>query len=255
MDGPDHSDVPEKPLDGQSFTFEGGDDQEGAESEDGALSLEELSQSYARVLGQSDSEESAEPEIKIFDESEDDEAQENSSAPERVTPLGIIEAILFVGREDDCGIRAAELSSLMRGVSEKEIASFVAELNTLYESSGSAIRIVEQSDGFRVSLADDFEYVRERFYGRIREITLTQAAIDCLALIAYQPGISRKKLEEQRSEPSGGILSQLVRRQLVDVRRVGEGKNRVATYYPTEKLTELAGLDNLEDLPQVEEFE
>lgn len=257
MDDQELSDEPEQPLAGQSFTFESEDEQDEHEADEpGTLSLEELSQSYARVLGEPHQVEESDDEIRIFDDSdEEEESAETVGQAERVTPLGIIEAILFVGREDGAAIRAGELSSLMRGVSEKEISAFVADLNQTYQESGSAFRITEDSDGFRVTLADEFEFVRERFYGRVREITLTQAAIDCLALVAYQPGISRKKIEDQRSEPSGGILNQLVRRQLIDVRREGEGKSRIATYYPTAKLTELAGLETLEDLPQVQEFE
>lgn len=258
MDDPEPTDVPEKPLAGQTFSFEGHEDEAASSEVDepGSLSLEELSQSYARVLGAPHQVDVDGDEIKIFDEEEDDDATDSPTpSSERVTPQGIIEAILFVGRDDGAGIQAGELSALMRGVSEKEIGAFVEDLNRSYEEADSAFRIVEETDGFRVSLAEDFEFVRERFYGRVREITLTQAAIDCLALVAYQPGISRQKIEDQRSEPSGGILNQLVRRQLIDVRRVGEGKSKVTTYYPTNKLTELAGLDSLEDLPQVQEFE
>ncbi len=73
-------------------------------------------------------------------------------------------------------------------------------------------------------------------------------------MIAYQPGISREQLEEQRGQPSGPVLSQLVRRQLIEVRREGQ-KQRQLHYYPTDKLLQLIGLGTLEDLPQVEEWQ
>lgn len=117
------------------------------------------------------------------------------------------------------------------------------------------MRIVEASDGYRTVLADEVDFIRDRFYGRVREVALNQSAIDCLALVAYQPGISRNQLEEQRGQPSGGILNQLVRRRLIEIHRKGDGKDSAPHYYPTDRLVALAGLDSLDDLPQVEDLE
>jgi segregation and condensation protein B len=142
----------------------------------------------------------------------------------------------------------------MRGVRPAEIEAHVAELNQVYAETGRAIRIATIGNGFRLQLADDLQFIRDRFYGPIREIKLNQAAIDCLALIAYQPGVSREQLEDQRGQSSGTVLSQLVRRQLIEVRRKGQ-KQRELHYYPTEKLLQLIGLGTLEDLPQVEEWQ
>lgn len=241
-------------------------DEEGLEI--GGLSLEELSQSYTRALRSSEAdtaasvnqvsslagprdEIAADAELEIF-EDEDADTDDDQACP--VTPRSILEAILFVGRPDGGSIAAAEVAALMRGVNEAEIQDLVLELNTSYEKSSSAIRISEDVDGFRVILAADLEHVRERFYGRVRETRLNQAAIDCLALIAYQPGISRSKLEEQRGQPSGTVLNQLVRRQLIEMRREGDPKQLTACYYPAEKLLQLSGLASLDDLPQAEEF-
>lgn len=230
---------------------------------DEGLSLEELSQSYANVLGHTASRNEA---LETSDSAEEvpEEEAENSETPEDndesdahcpVTPLSILESILFVGRPDNGAITAAEVASLMRGVQESEIGELVTQLNTTYEEQGRALRVAETPDGYRAVLADDLNFMRDQFYGRVREIKLNQAAIDCLALVAYQPGISRKQLEEQRGQPSGGVLNQLVRRELLEIRREGEGKQLSAHYYPTDKLTQLAGLTSLDDLPQVEEFE
>jgi segregation and condensation protein B len=115
--------------------------------------------------------------------------------------------------------------------------------------------IVPAGAGYRMQLAEDLSGIKDRFYGRVRDIRLNQAAIDCLALVSYQPGISRTKLEEQRGQPSGAILNQLVRRQLLEMRREGPGKQAGPHYYPTERLLQLAGLASLEDLPQAEELD
>ena len=169
--------------------------------------------------------------------------------------MSILESILFVGRPDNGTISAAEIAGLMRGVREAEVEELVQELNDLYEQTGRAIRISQLGSGYKAELARDLNHVKDQFYGRARDVRLNQAAIDCLALIAYQPGISRDKLEEQRGQPCGSVLNQLVRRELLEIRRVGKGKEATTEYYTTQRLLELAGLDSLEDLPHAEDWE
>jgi segregation and condensation protein B len=237
------------------------DDEQELDEEQG-LSLEELSQTYAQLLNkgeapnEADESEADAGESATGDDEFDplaEELVESDTCP--VTPLSIVEAVLFVGRPDNSPIGADELAGLMRGVRVEEIEDLVAQLNQTYEATGRAMRIEAVGNGYRVQLADDLQVVRDRFYGPVREVRLNQAAIDCLALIAYQPGISRDKLEEQRGQPSGSVLNQLVRRQLIEMKREGEKQNRQVCYYPTDKLTQLIGLSALEDLPQVEEWQ
>ncbi|MGN6547804.1 MAG: SMC-Scp complex subunit ScpB [Aureliella sp.] len=235
--------------------------EEVAEEEVG-LSLEELGQTYAQLLGQGTvpyqapeaaSEEEAEEAAIGFDPIAG-ELIENDQCP--ITPLSILEAIMFVGRPDSSPIEADLIASMMRGVRSAEIAQLVDELNAIYASEGHVMRIVASGEGFRMQLADEFQSISDRFYGSVREIKLTQAAIDCLAIVAYRPGITREELEEQRGQPSGGILNQLVRRQLIEIRRAGDGKkDRTRRYYPTERMLKLAGIDSLDELPQTEDFE
>lgn len=235
---------------------------------DDGLTLEELSRTYARVLGQevapvaspAATQESTLVEVDAVSQTVDgpvydplvEELAQTDSAP--VTPTAILEAILFVGRGDNQPISSAEMAGLMRGVSPAEIDAYVAHLNQHYRDTDSALQIVFSGGGYRMQLADDLSDVRDRFYGPQREAKLNQAAIDCLALVAYQPGIERGQLEEQRGQPSGAVLSQLVRRQLIEVKREGQ-KPRQLHYYPTPKLTQLIGLESLDDLPQVEEWQ
>jgi segregation and condensation protein B len=223
------------------------------------LSLEELGQTYAQMLGQGElpyqgSAQAAEPaasEESAFDPVAE-ELVESDQCP--ITPLSILEAILFVGRPDSQPIEADAVAAMMRGVRAAEIEQLVDELNEIYHAEGHVLRIVASGDGFRMQLADEFARVSDRFYGSVREVKLTQAAIDCLAIIAYRPGITRDELDDQRGQPSGAILNQMVRRQLVEMRREGGKKDRTCRYYPTERLLGLAGIESLDELPLADDF-
>lgn len=193
------------------------------------------------------------PELRQAVEFDAEEDEDSAACP--LTPQSIVEAILFVGRPDGAPIPAAEIAGLMRGVDASEVATCIEQLNDTYAQTNRATRIVADGVGYRMQLAENVSFIRDRFYGRVRQVKLNQAAVDCLALIAYQPGISREKLEQQRGQPSGSLLSQMIRRQLIEMRRVTEEQKTVQRYYPTNRLLDLTGIESLDDLPQTEDLD
>lgn len=222
------------------------------------VSLEDLSKSYAKVVSNDSGNaiagttyDSSDDEIQIFDPLEE-ELEEENAIP--VSPISIVEAVLLVGRPDGGPISATEIAALMRGVTEAEVDQLVAELNEDYALNRRAFHVAMVGGAYRLELAQDLTEVRDRFWGPTRDIRLNQAAIDCLALVAYQPGITRDKLDQQRGQPSGSVLNQLVRRELLEMRREKDDKKVEPHYYPTSRMLSLVGLESLEDLPTVEDW-
>lgn len=227
-----------------------------AEDDADAVSLEELSNSFAKAISQSPSGILSSPpgtddEIEIFDPLEE-ESDNKSAVP--ISPLSIVEAVLMVGRPDGSPISATEIAALMRGVSDSEVDQLIGQLNDDYSANDRALRIVLVNGAYKMQLVEDLSGIRDQFLGPAKEIRLNQAAVDCLALVAYQPGISREKLDEQRGQGSGAILNQLVRRELLEVRREKKDNKFQPHYYPTPRLLDLAGLESLDDLPTVEDL-
>jgi segregation and condensation protein B len=223
------------------------------------LSLEELGQAYAQVVARSEPNEAeisspvTAPELPEAVEPDD---FQDESVPDAVPSLAsIIEGALFIGHPDSRAIRESELAALMRDVTVDEVAEEIDRLNEAYKQNEQAFRIIRDDDGVRLGVASDLEVVRRAFYGKVREATLSQGAVEVLALVAYQPGITGEKVESQRGKESASLLSQLVRRRLLEQRRVTDekGKRSSPTYHPTERFLSLFGIESLEDLPQVEE--
>jgi segregation and condensation protein B len=226
------------------------------------LSLEELGQAYAKVVGTAEpTDEQVDAESLGADSdsplpAEDTSIPDDEEVPDAIPSLcSIIEGALFIGHPDARAIRESELAALMRDVTVKDVADEIDRLNESYKQNEQAFRILRDDDGVRMGVAADLEIVRRAFYGKVREATLSQGAVEVLALVAYQPGITGEKVQDQRGKESASLLSQLVRRRLLEQRRVtGEdGKRAAPTYYPTERFLSLFGLESLDDLPQVEE--
>ena len=87
-----------------------------------------------------------------------------------------------------------------------------------------------------------------------REARLSQAAIEVLALVAYNESLSSEEISRIRGRASGAILAQLVRRQLLKVERSPQ-RPRLARYSTTPRFLELFRLESLADLPRSEEIE
>jgi segregation and condensation protein B len=229
---------------------------------DDEFSLDDLGAAYARAMIQSgispgavtpspllavseDSRSDAEESTTLFSDEGDDAT---------VSPLTIVEAALFVGHPENRPLTAGQIAGTMRGVSADEVDRVVEELNTIYQRDQLAFQIYQRDGGYVFGLRESMRAVRAAFYGKIRDTRLTQAAVDVLALVAYQPGITAAKITDQRGKDSAAVVNQMVRRELLEVRREPrEDGKPISTYYPTARLLNLLGLENLADLPQVDE--
>lgn len=179
---------------------------------------------------------------------------DEDEAKGHVSPEAILEGALFVGHPESQGFTPQRLASLMRDVTPDEVAEMIGRLNESYRENDQALRIVEDDRGYRMTTAPDLDSLRQQFLGKVRETRLSQLAVEVLALVAYQPGVTAKTVGDQRGRDCGSVLNQLVRRRLLEIRRQadGEGGKPTATYYPTERFLALFGLDQLDDLPQVD---
>ena len=172
---------------------------------DGELSLEELSAAYSKLIG----EPTLDDDLTDFVEGETE--LEEGLNPDKILPndvsvkpsvdacvvsgKSILEAILFVGDSQNAGIMPESISAMMRGVSAAEIVKWIDELNEHYVNQGHAMRIVDDGQGYQMQLATALSSTRDSMYGKMRETQLNQAAIDCLSLVAYQPGVTRAEVE------------------------------------------------------------
>ncbi len=229
--------------------------------DDDEVSLEELSAAYSKLIGEPEgsdievdlnSKETTKEDLNAERSSPLAESERNTGDTCVVTGRSIIEAALFVGNPDNIGLKAESVAAMMRGVQASEVVEWIAELNQHYIKQGHVMRIVEVEDGFRMQLASEHQSVRDSMVGKLRATQLNQAAIDCLSLVAYRPGISRDELEKLWNRSASSVLGLLVRRELLRIEREGKGKHSVTRYYPTDRFLNLVGIASLDDLPTAE---
>jgi segregation and condensation protein B len=232
------------------------------------ISLDELAQAFAQVMGvepksKTDAEQLLAAGDHLADEAEDVTVLQTTSTEEAplapaeddacpLSPRSILEAMLFVGNRDNQPLTAGKASELMRDVTAEEIPALVEELNRHYTADNCPYHIMGQGDGYRLLLKKGYSALRDKFYGRIREARLSQAAIDVLAIVAYKQPLTGEQISRLRGKPSSHILTQLVRRCLLRIER-HDAKRRTPYYHTTDRFLGFFNLQSLDDLPRSEE--
>jgi segregation and condensation protein B len=216
------------------------------------LSLDQLSASLASMMASGDNPYEAAPESRVTGESDPAPGGEDDVCP--ISPQSILESMLFVGSPRNEPLTSSQVAGLMRGVRPAEIDELVRQLNEDYKRRGCPYLIAAEGAGYRMRLCERFASLRDRFHGRVRAARLSQAAIDVLAIVAYHAPIRADEVARMRGKPSGPILLQLVRRQLLGVERDGR-RRRTVRYTTTPRFLELFGLTSLEELPRSQELE
>jgi len=172
----------------------------------------------------------------------------------RITPRQVIEALLFVGGRD---LTTKRLCSLLRGEFDQDfIQSTVNDLNAQYAAEGRPYEIRFGEGGYRLALKQEFERVRDRSYGLgPKEVKLSQEVLEILAIVAYKQPITKQEIDEIVHRNSGGVLRQLLRRELIIIQRGENDERSNVSYCTAPRFLQLFGLTEIEELPQADEID
>ena len=177
---------------------------------------------------------------------------EEQNELERVAPaldaehLRMLEAILFAASEplDE----AALGHSLPQGTS---VSTLLAELKKIYRGRG--VNLVKVADKWQFRTAPDLGFLLRR--EKPEQKRLSRAAIETLAIIAYHQPVTRAQIEDIRGVAlSKGTVDALMEVGWVKIRGRKRTVGRPVTYGTTEAFLVHFGLENVGDLPGVDEL-
>lgn len=170
----------------------------------------------------------------------------------RIQPAKIIEAALFVG---GMPLTVKKLSTVLRDEFDREfIERTIDELNLRYDDENRPYEIRLDEGGYQMVLRPEFENVRNKSYGLgPKEVRLSQEALEVLALVAYKQPITKEQIEQAGKPHANGVLRQLLRREIIGLKRTGNSADDV-TYHTTQRFLQIFGLSDLEELPRSEDL-
>jgi segregation and condensation protein B len=162
----------------------------------------------------------------------------------------VVEAILLLA--DDL-IPARQIGEVLERP-RAEVEELLRELAAEYERDDRGFVLQEAAGGWRLYTNPDCHPWLERFVKGHAHGRLTGAALEVLAIVAYQGPISRAQIAELRGVDSDGVVRTLVARSLIEPRGRDTGPGSPILFSVTRDFLERMGLRSLDDLPPLRDF-
>ena len=161
----------------------------------------------------------------------------------------VIEALLFANPNP---LNQAMLNQVF----DKPVPSIkeaVNRLNLFYKKYEKPYLINSLAGGFQLVTNPDYDIWIRRLLGKSNKLTLSTAALDTLAIVAYKQPIGRYDIEAIRGVDSSGVIKTLLTRNLIIIKGRGDGPGRPLLYSTTKSFLEYFGLNHLSDMPKLKE--
>jgi segregation and condensation protein B len=162
----------------------------------------------------------------------------------------IVEALMFASPEP---LTIKTLTKLLATEPKEDIVAAVDELKQEYTRPGG-LSMIEVAGGYQIVTRPELhEWVRRLFHERTTQ-KLSVASLETLAVIAYKQPVTAPEIAEIRGVNTSGVLGTLVERRLVKVVGRKQVVGRPFLYGTTREFLERFGLNDLSDLPRVEDM-
>ncbi len=163
---------------------------------------------------------------------------------------GIIEAILFsAGRV----VTIKELELALE-LNEKEIVDIINSIKNDYNESNRGLEIIRVNDGYQMSSRKEYyEYIYPIIDKRNKP-RLSQAAIETLAIIAYNPKITRAEIEAIRGVSSDAVVYKLLEYNLIEEAGKLDILGKPMSYKTTDEFLKMFGYGSLDELPELPKY-
>jgi segregation and condensation protein B len=163
----------------------------------------------------------------------------------------VIEAMIFASPEP---LTPKQMYKLRAEEPREDVDAALAAVRADYERPGG-LQIVEVAGGFQITTRPELhEWVRKLFHERTTQ-KLSVQALETLAVIAYRQPVTAPEIAEIRGVSSStGVLSTLIERKLVKTVGRKQVVGRPFMYGTTREFLERFGLNDISDLPKVDEL-
>ncbi len=159
--------------------------------------------------------------------------------------ISAIEAVLFASGDP---ISIERLSQTFE-LKPEEIEKYINELEKRYETYGSGFYVVRLENTYQLVTREEYApYIKTAFDIK-RRTPLSPAALEVLAVIAYNQPVTRSFIEQVRGVDCSGVVSTLVEKGLIEERGRLELPGRPLLYGTTKTFLRSFSLSDLGDLP------
>ncbi len=172
-------------------------------------------------------------------------SEESQNLPE-VSLSALLEGLLFAASEALAPAQLAEALEMNVSKVEKGLAELEEDLR------GRGIRLQRHLGRVQLTSAPELAEVIERLLGLEATSRLSRAALEALAIIAYQQPVTRPQVDAIRGVNSDGVMKSLLSKGLLQEVGRSEGAGRPILYGTTPDFLQHFGLSSLTELPPLD---
>lgn len=130
----------------------------------------------------------------------------------------------------------------------------VAALQKRFQEQQRPVDIAAVAGGYQLVTRAEYQPYLQRLFRKAGKLSLTRAALETLAVVAYRQPVTRTEVDQIRGVNSGSVLRTLLEKELVAIKGRDEGVGRPLLYGTTPAFLQAFGLNRLSDLPKLKEI-
>ena len=155
-----------------------------------------------------------------------------------------VESLLFITNEPLNIAQICELAEL----EEDDVVDVLDWLMDDYSDASKGIGVIKLGDGYIMAIKQEYLQYVEKLY-RPQISTLSMAALETLAIIAYKQPVTRGEVELIRGVKSDKIIQNLHVRELIEEQGRKDSPGRPILYGTTRKFLQYFNIESLDELP------
>ena len=160
----------------------------------------------------------------------------------------ILEGLLFVVGDE--GLTLDDICEIML-IDKTETQELLKKLREEYSKENRGIRISFMGDAFKLTTKGEHKEYYQKLITTKGSNTLSQAALETLAIIAYNQPITRMEVDELRGISSINMIRKLMAKDLIKVSGKSSLPGKPNLYRTTSEFLDYFGLATLGDLPEL----
>ena len=166
--------------------------------------------------------------------------------------MAILEGLLFVVGDD--GLTLSQMTEILE-IDNEEAKELLNQLKEKYEREDSGIRINFLGNTFKLTTKKEHREYFQKLIENEDSNVLSQAALETLAIVAYNQPITRLEVNEIRGVDSAQMIRKLTAKGLLKEAGRSDGVGRPILYATTSEFLDYFGLSTIEELPKIDNLE
>ena len=165
---------------------------------------------------------------------------------------GILEGLLYV--QGDTGLTLKEVMSIL-DLNEEDVKELVYKLKVSYEQDNRGLRLSYLGNTFKLTTKQEHKDYYEKLLESPSTHVLSQAALEVLAIVAYNEPITRSAVDEMRGVDSTFMIRKLLAKGLLKEAGKSDMPGHPTLYKTTDDFLDYFGLSTKDDLPDISKIE